>query len=405
MRSGITNRKKGRVLVAMSGGVDSTVTALLLKERGYEVIGITFKTWSASDGDMRSAVRGCCTLDDIHDARIAAHRLGIPHYVVDIHREFARKIIDTFVAEYLSGRTPNPCILCNQTIKWDVLFRYAELFSCEWVATGHHARIRYEGGRWRLFRGKDRQKDQSYVLWVLTQDRLARTLMPVGEYTKEEVRALAARHGLEFLAGKPDSYEICFIPEDDYRVFLRRRLARSASWSRYLRRSGPLVTVEGELVGVHPGYFYFTIGQRRGLQVAMGRRYYVVEIVPEANLVVIGPEEYLGARAMVLARTNWIGVAAPYRGMHVEVQIRAHGRVYPGRVTRILDGDRVEVTFEEPARAVAPGQSGVLYRGEEVLGGGVIVDRRLVRSLAWDRIWSAVRQFAVSQEEGLVVVR
>ncbi len=358
--------KKERVLVAMSGGVDSSVAALLLKEAGYDVIGVSFKTW---DYRLSGGVRkhtGCCTVDDIHDARAVAMQLGFPHYVVDIRDEFRKFVIENFVNEYVAGRTPNPCIRCNTFIKWSVLFRYADKLGAPYVATGHHARIRKEGDRYILYRGRDRKKDQSYVLWTLKQDELARTLFPVGNYLKEEVREMARKAGLKYVSDKPDSYEICFIPDNDYRAFLLRQRPELKQLE-----GGLIITTSGKVVGRHKGYPFYTIGQRRGLGIALGKPYYVVHIDPKSNVIVVGTEEELYARAMEIDRVNWIKYDRPPQGMEVVAQVRSMHSGTPARIEEVGE-DRARIAFLEPAVAVTPGQSAVLYEGDDVVGGGII---------------------------------
>ena len=281
--------RHGRVLVAMSGGVDSSVTAALLHEEGYDVVGVTMKTWDyetslAGSGVSRKA-SGCCSLDDMNDAREVAVRLGVPHLVVDIRDEFGGWVIDRFEADYLGGRTPNPCVLCNTHIKWAALLRRADALDCDWIATGHYARVRADGERWVVSRGLDRGKDQSYALWGVAQEHLARSRFPLGAYTKPQIRQLAAEMGFAGVADKPDSYEICFVPDDDYRGFLARR--QPELFERVA--GGPYVHSEtGETIGTHEGYPFYTVGQRRGLGLATGEPIYVVRIEPDTNTVVVG---------------------------------------------------------------------------------------------------------------------
>lgn len=356
------------MLVAMSGGVDSSVAAYLLHGEGYEVVGVTMKTWdwsvSACSTDGRKI--GCCSVDDIEDARMVCERLGVAHYVLDIREEFRRWVIEDFVKEYLRGRTPNPCILCNTHVKWGILLRYAERLGCDYIATGHYARIRKEDDRYVLSRGVDRGKDQSYVLWGLTQEVLARTIFPLGNLTKKQVRQIAAQAGLDWLAGKPDSYEICFIPENDYRAFLRRHVPQVNTL-----RGGRLVHVDGRVLGIHEGYPFYTIGQRRGLGVAVGKPLYVVDIDPQSNTVVVGEREHLYRRRMQVGQVNWIkyeGVPAGFRSV-VKVRYNhggAEATLYPRE-----DGT-VEVVFDEGVAAITPGQSAVFYEGDDVVGGGII---------------------------------
>ncbi len=362
--------RHGRVLVAMSGGVDSSVTAGLLHEAGYEVVGVTMKTWdyetSLGGSGVSRTTSGCCSLDDMNDARAVAVRLGASHTVVDIREEFGGWVIDRFASDYLAGRTPNPCVLCNTHIKWAALMKRADALGCEHIATGHYARVRDHDGRWTVSRGLDASKDQSYVLWGVAQAHLARTLFPLGGLAKTEIRRLAAEMGMEHVAGKKDSYEICFVPDDDYRGFLQRREPSLAALA-----GGPFVHVEtGETVGTHDGYPFYTVGQRR-LGIALGEPVYVVRIEPETNTVVVGPRSALGARALAAEGVVW-GKWAGIEGeaaLHGQIRHRDPGA---GVVARQTGPDAFEAVFETPRAAVAPGQAAVLYDGDDVVAGGWI---------------------------------
>ena len=382
--------RHGRVLVAMSGGVDSSVTAGLLHEAGYEVVGVTMKTWdyetSLGGSGASRKQSGCCSLDDMNDARAVAVALGAAHTVVDIRSEFQPWVVDRFAEDYLAGRTPNPCVLCNTHIKWAALLQRADALGCAHIATGHYARVRQatppdagRGGadrtpadrtparRWVVSRGRDRQKDQSYVLWGVAQDHLARTLLPLGGYDKAEIRRLAAEMGFDHVAGKKDSYEICFVPDDDYRGFLRRRLPALEALA-----GGPFVWAEsGETVGTHDGYPFYTIGQRRGLGLALGEPAYVVRIEPETNTVVVGPREALAARALTARGVVWgkWGGVEGEAGVWGQIRHRDPGAA---AVLRQTGPDTVEAVFAEPRAAVAPGQAAVFYDGDDVAAGGWI---------------------------------
>ena len=363
--------RHGRVLVAMSGGVDSSVTAGLLHEAGYEVVGVTMKTWdyetSLGGSGVSRKQSGCCSLDDMNDARAVAVRLGAAHTVVDIRDEFGGWVIDRFTDDYLAGRTPNPCVLCNTHIKWAALLKRADALGCEHIATGHYARVRAEAGRHVVSRGLDATKDQSYVLWGVAQEHLARTLFPLGGLAKTEIRRLAAEMGFGHVAGKPDSYEICFIPNDDYRGFLRRREPRLAGLG-----GGPFVHVEtGETVGTHAGYPFYTVGQRRGLGIALGEPAYVVRIEPETNTVVVGPKDSLAGRTLRAEGVVW------GRAVGFADETRATGRIRhrdPGADALVWQTGpaEVEAVFAEPRTAIAPGQAAVFYDGDDVLAGGWI---------------------------------
>jgi len=362
--------RHGRVLVAMSGGVDSSVTAGLLHEAGYEVVGVTMKTWdyetSLGGSGVSRATSGCCSLDDMNDARAVAVRLGASHTVVDIRAEFGDWVIDRFQSDYLAGRTPNPCVLCNTHIKWAALLKRADALGCEHIATGHYARVRNESGRHVVSRGLDPSKDQSYVLWGVAQDHLARTLFPLGGLEKTEIRRMASEMGFEHVAGKKDSYEICFVPNDDYRGFLRRRVPTTAGLV-----GGPFVHVEtGETVGRHDGYPFYTVGQRR-LGLALGEAVYVVRIEPETNTVVVGPRAALAERTLTARGVTW----GKWDGLGDEAAL--HGQIRhrdPGAaaVVRQTGPDVIEAVFASPRDAVAPGQAAVFYDGDDVVAGGWI---------------------------------
>jgi tRNA-specific 2-thiouridylase len=357
---------KERVVVAMSGGVDSSVAAALLVEQGYEVIGITLKTYRYEDvGGNAGNESSCCSLDGINDARAVANLLGIPHYVLDFSDRFFVEVIDNFVQEYLDGRTPNPCVVCNRKIKWEELIRKSSALGAGKIATGHYARIRSESGRWILSRGKDDSKDQSYALWGLTQDSLARTLFPLAEMTKPEARAAAARFDLP-VAGKGESFEICFIPDNNYERFLKERLPGLQQ-----AVDGGDMVMDGEVVGKHRGYPFYTIGQRKGLGLARSRPVYVTGIDRVANRITVGYEENLqmgGLRASQVNMIKYTDCLVPRR-----ITARIRYKDPGGEATAVLLGDgRLEVRFDGPRRAVTPGQSVVLYEGDDVVGGGVI---------------------------------
>ena len=365
--------RHGRVLVAMSGGVDSSVTAALLHEEGYDVVGVTMKTWDHASSGTSGRQSGCCSLDDIHDARAVATALGVPHAVVDIRPEFGQHVIDRFQADYLRGRTPNPCVLCNTHIKWDALLRRADALGCEWIATGHYARVRQEGGRHVVSRGLDRTKDQSYVLWGVAQEHLARSRFPVGGFAKSEIRRLAADLGYARVAGKKDSYEICFVPDDDYRAFLRHR---EPGLDARVAGGAMLDWETGETVGTHQGAPFYTVGQRRGLGLESVRRYagtpvYVVAIDAAANTVTVGPRRALGGRALSADGVVWGAADGLAEERGVIAQVRSHD-LGGAAVARQTAPDAFEVVFEAPRDALTPGQAVVLYDGDDVLAGGWI---------------------------------
>lgn len=358
--------KHGRALVAMSGGIDSTVTAMMLHEEGYEVIGITMKTWDYANSGGSSKETGCCSLDSINDARQVAVNMGFHHFIIDIREEFGDYVIDNFVDEYLAGRTPNPCVLCNTHIKWDALLRRADSLDCEFIATGHYAIIDEQDGRRYVTRAVDRNKDQSYVLWGLSQECLQRSRFPLGKYTKPEVRQIAADYGYAELSKKAESYEICFVPDNDYRGFLKRRV----DGLEERVNGGAFVSTDGEVLGRHKGYPFYTVGQRKGLGIAFGKPMYVTEILPESNTVVLGTVEDLVRNGMTVGKVNAMKYPAIPDGMEAVTKIRYRDN---GTLSTLRSkGDKVEVEFHANVRGVAPGQSAVFYEGDDVVGGGII---------------------------------
>ena len=360
----------GRVLVAMSGGVDSSVTAAMLHEQGYEVIGITMKTWDYStSGGSSDKETGCCSLESIHDARSVAMEMDFEHFIVDIREEFGDWVIDRFVEDYLGGRTPNPCVLCNTHIKWAALLRRADDLDCEHIATGHYARVRHdeESGRYVIQRGLDRNKDQSYALWGLPQDHLARSMFPLGEYEKPRIRELASEFQLDRVADKPDSYEICFVPDDDYGRFLRDRVDGLEEEVA----GGDFVLEDGTVVGEHDGYPFYTIGQRRGLDLSLGKRVYVTDIDPDTNTITVGPREELMNQTLRAEQINLVKYPELEEERPAVGTIRYNDDGAPCLAEQTGE-DELTVHFREPKRAITPGQSVVLYEGDDVLGGGWI---------------------------------
>lgn len=351
----------------MSGGIDSTVAAVLLHEEGYEVVGVTMKTWDYATSGGSKKETGCCSLDSINDARAVAVHLGFHHFIVDIREEFGDYVIDNFVDEYMAGRTPNPCVLCNTHIKWNSLLRRADMLDCEFIATGHYGIINELDGRRYITRARDRQKDQSYVLWGLSQECLRRTRMPLGGFTKPEVRAMAAERGFDELSKKAESYEICFVPDNDYRSFLKRRVEGLSEQVA----GGNFVDASGKFLGKHEGYPFYTIGQRKGLGIALGEPMFVTEIFPETNTVVLGREDDLIRNGMMVSKVNLMKYAAlPAAGLETVTKVRYRDA---GAVAQIVPvGSDVEVVFGANVKGIAPGQSAVFFEGDDVVGGGII---------------------------------
>jgi tRNA-specific 2-thiouridylase len=351
-----------KALVAMSGGVDSSVAAALMLEAGYDVVGVTLKQWEGENGQM--PVAGCCTVSDSEDARRVASQLDVPYYVLDYVDEFTAKVVDHFGEMYAQGKTPNPCIECNRRVRFNVLLERTAALDCDVLVTGHHARIRHDERGYHLVRAVDGTKDQSYVLHMLGQDDLARVRLPIGEMTKQKVREYAGKLGLR-TASKPDSQDLCFVGEGSYREFIRSRFPDAA-------RPGPLVTTDGTYLAEHDGMIDFTIGQRRGLGVALGERRYVVEIDPATATVVLGKKDDLATAGCLVDEVSFIA-GEPPRDLAVTVKIRYRSEPVAATLSDRGDG-RWKVCFGEPQLAVAAGQSAVFYHGDEVVGGGVIAE-------------------------------
>lgn len=347
-----------RVIVSMSGGVDSTAAAILLKEAGYDVVGVHMQLFDCLDPN-RKFFRACCSIEDLEDARVSARRLGVPLYLIDMKKEFGELVIGNFINEYRNGRTPNPCIRCNQWMKFDLLVKKTERFGARFLATGHYARREFRDGFFRLKKGLDQAKDQSYFLFILKQNMLERTLFPLGELRKSEVRDVVKKSGLKVF-DKEDSQEICFASGGDYHSLISGRAVE-----------GDIVDIQGRKIGSHRGFFQFTIGQRKGLGVASGKPLYVLDIIPERNLVVAGGEEYLYVSALTASELSWVSGRSPTFPMRAVVKIRYRDRGEEA-VVESAGSDRISVRFERPVRAVTPGQAVVIYQGDEVIGGGWI---------------------------------
>ena len=352
--------KDNRVVVAMSGGVDSSVAALLLQRQGYDVVGVTMKLYSLDQADLPDYYRGCCTVDDVEDARIVCNRLGIPHYVLNVQREFQDHVIDYFCSEYQQGRTPHPCIACNDKIKFNFLSTRASILDAKYVATGHYARIENGTEGFSLKKGLDAAKDQSYVLFGMGQDELGRTLMPVGGYSKEAIRQLALEADFPN-AEKPDSQDICFIPFGDYKAFLEERITTTG---------GDIVDQGGKVLSQHKGIEFFTVGQRRGLGITGAEPLYVLRVEPETNRVVVGPEQALYRDSLTVSRVNYVAGTPPADPTPVKVKIRYKFEEAPAVLHPGSEGTSIH--FDKPQRAITPGQAAVFYQDDTVLGGGFI---------------------------------
>lgn len=353
-----------KVVVGMSGGVDSSVAAYLLKERGYDVIGVTMQIWQDEEQAAQEENGGCCGLSAVDDARRVAAALEIPYYVMNFKKEFKENVIDYFVEEYQNGRTPNPCIACNRYVKWESLLQRSLSIGAEYIATGHYARVvQLENGRYTLRRSATLAKDQTYALYNLTQEQLKRTLMPVGKYTKDEVRAIAEKINLR-IANKPDSQDICFVPDGDYASFIRSFTGRD-----YPR--GEFVDKSGNVLGEHRGLICYTVGQRKGLGIALGEPRYVTALMPKENRVVLGSNEDLMSRELDAKNFNFIAFDTPPAEFRASARVRYRQAEQPATV-RVTGEDTVHITFDEPQRAITKGQAVVVYDGDVVIGGGEI---------------------------------
>ena len=355
-----------KVLLAMSGGTDSSVAAIILKNNNFQLHGVTFRAYDSISHACMEKETGCCSVDSIFEAKKLAESLGFNHHIMDVRDYFEETVIQNFINEYLKGRTPNPCVVCNQEIKWNKMIEEANRMNCSFLATGHYAQIIFEDGRYFIRKGVDKTKDQSYFLWTLTQNNLARTLFPLGKLTKTEVRNIAKLNNYEKLATKRESQEICFIPDDDYRNFLKERIRNIDEFIG----EGNVRDINGKILGKHKGYPFYTIGQRRGLNIAMGYPAYVIGINPEMNEVILGPPEYLESSDFLAENVNLM------KYPEIKTEIRANCKIRYNNIgedcTLIQEDDKIRVIFENPVSAITPGQSAVFYENDDVLGGGII---------------------------------
>jgi tRNA-specific 2-thiouridylase len=354
--------KKGRVLMAMSGGLDSSVSAILLQEQGYEVVGVTMKLWSYE------TLSTCCDVEAMNDAKNLSARLGMQHHILDFTKEFRTIVVQNFIDEYLDGRTPNPCILCNIYLKWNALIAKADELNCDWIATGHYAVLNEKNGRYFVSKAKDEKKDQSYVLWGLSQQHLKRTIFPLGNYAKEDIRKMALEMGFTHLANKRESYDICFIPDNDYRFFLQRHVPDLEKRCP----PGNFIDANGKTLGTHQGYPFYTIGQRKGLVLAFGVPKYVCKINPQTHEITLGDKQDLLADQLLVSHYNLSKYEHLPDNFTGETKIRYRDA---GQLSQVVQtGDFLRITFQNPVSAITPGQSAVVYEGNDVVAGGVIVN-------------------------------
>ncbi len=360
-----TNKRK--VLVCLSGGIDSSLAALFLKKQGYEVHGVTFRTWDYVTESCWEKQKGCCSIESIVEAKQFAEKIGITHQVLDLREHFKKTVINEFVNEYLAGRTPNPCVRCNAETKWGEVMSLADELGCNYVSTGHYAQVRGENDRFILSQGMDETKDQSYFLWMLTQENLARTIFPLGKWKKADIKKMAAERGLVKLAEKRESQEICFIPKNDYRDFLKEQVPGLDSKIG----EGNFISMEGKVLGQHKGYPYYTIGQRKGLGIALGEPRFVVDIRTRTNEIVLGSYNDLEKKSLKIKNINLIKYPEIKDGMQTDVKIRFRSK--PVKATIFTENESYIIVTHQPLYAVTPGQSAVFYEGHDIVGGGIIV--------------------------------
>jgi len=358
---------KVKVLVCLSGGIDSSLAALFLKEDGCEVIGVTFRTWDYISEGCWEKQKGCCSIDSIMEAKQFAEKTGISHHVLDLREHFNKTVIKEFVSEYLAGRTPNPCVRCNAVTKWGDVITLADKLECKFIATGHYAQVRRENNRYILCRGADETKDQTYFLWMLTQQNLARTIFPLGKWKKTDIKKQATEKGMANLVNKRESQEICFIPKNDYRKFLKEQIPDIDDKIG----CGNFISTDGKILGRHKGFPYYTIGQRKGLGIALGEPRFVVEIRPKANEIVLGSYDNLIGHSLKIHQVNLIKYSKIKPNQQVQLKIRY--KTPPVAATILQEQNCFYVKTNEPLYAIAPGQSAVFYEGSDVVGGGIIL--------------------------------
>jgi len=358
--------KLGKIMVGMSGGVDSTVTALLLHEQGYEVIGITLNILDYNYVGER-VKNPCCSLESIMGAKEIADFIGFKHMIIDVKKEFQEKVVNSFVREYMSGRTPNPCIICNSDIKWGEMMNQADIHDCEKIATGHYSNVKESNGRYYLSRGKDRLKDQSYFLWNLNQKILKRTIFPLGNLTKPEVRSIAFTRGHTGVANKQENFDICFVPDNDYRQFLKEKIPNLKE--KY--EGGNYIDTDGNILGKHKGYMHYTIGQRKGLNIALGEPMYVVDIDAKTNTITLGKREALNRNGLIVKDINMMKYEYIEDSLNVNTMVRYKSSGILSTAIQI-SGNKIEINFDANVQGIAPGQSAVFYEEDDVVGGGII---------------------------------
>ena len=351
--------------MAMSGGIDSTMAAILLTEQGYELEGVTFRSWDSISKACMERETGCCSVDSIFEAKHIAESLGFNHQILDIRELFRQTVISNFISEYMKGRTPNPCVVCNKTIKWGALCDLADKLDCQFIATGHYARIGCQDGRHFIIKGIDQTKDQSYFLWQVQQDKLSRTLFPLGNFTKQQVRQMAADHGYIKLSQKRESQEICFVPDNDYRNFLQQNSPEYSAVG-----PGNFISTDGRILGQHKGFPNYTIGQRKGLEIALGQPMYVSHIDATSNTVTLGTRNDLLSTRLTASDYNFTKYEAPRTPIVVTARVRYRSKGVTATIA--VQGEKVVVEFNEPVESVSPGQSVVFYQNDDMIGGAII---------------------------------